>query len=197
MDERLKKQLELLSVIDRMKSVYRRNVIADGSRRGETDAEHSWHLCLYAITLAEYAPRGTDIDRTVRLCLTHDLVEVYAGDTFCYDEAGYRDKEQRERAAADRLFALLPPEQEREFHAYWEEFEQNETDEAKFANALDRMQPFLLNAATEFHTWHQSAVTAEKILEREAPVKEYFPDVFSYAEACVNDALKSGLIKER
>lgn len=196
MDEKLKSRLRFLTTIDKMKSIYRRNVIADGTKRGETDAEHSWHLALYAMTLAEYAPSGTDIDRAIKLCLTHDLVEVYAGDTFCYDAAGNADKNERETAAAQKLFSMLPLDQKEEFETLWQEFEENATNEARFANALDRMQPFLLNAETDFHTWHLNEITDQMVFQREAPVREFFPDVYRYVEECVQAAIDRGLLKK-
>lgn len=196
MEEQLKSRLRFLTTIDKMKSIYRRNVIADGSGRGETDAEHSWHLALYAMTLAEYAPAGTDIDRTIRICLTHDLVEVYAGDTFCYDAAANADKKERETAAAEKLFSVLPPAQKEEFEGLWREFEENATNEARFANALDRMQPFLLNAETDFHTWHLNEITDQMIFRREEPVRAFFPEVYRYVEECVERALERGLLKK-
>lgn len=196
MDEKLKSRLRFLTTIDKMKSIYRRNVIADGTKRRETDAEHSWHLALYAMTLAEYAPSGTDIDRAIKLCLTHDLVEVYAGDTFCYDTAGNADKNERENAAAQKLFSMLPPDQKEEFETLWQEFEENATNEARFANALDRMQPFLLNAETDFHTWHLNEITDQMVFQREAPVREFFPDVYRYVEDCVQSAIDRGLLKK-
>lgn len=149
---RFEQQMRFLVEIDQMKNVLRQTLLADGSRR-ESDAEHSWHLAMYAMLLSEYAPEPVDISRVVRMVLVHDLIEIYAGDTFCYDKEGNRDKAAREAAAADRLYALLPADQAGEYRALWEEFDRMDTPDSRFAAALDRIQPIINNYLTKGHTW--------------------------------------------
>ena len=139
---RLEQQMHFLIEIDQMKNVLRQTLLADGSRR-ESDAEHSWHLAMYAMLLAEYAPEPIDVNRVIQMVLVHDLIEIYAGDTFCYDLKGNQDKAEREGAAADKLYALLPADQAAEYRALWEEFDRMDTADSRFAAALDRLQPIL------------------------------------------------------
>ena len=171
--ERFEKQLRFLVEADKMKNVLRQTLIADGSRQ-ETDAEHSWHFALMAMTLFDHAreKEKIDLDRVIRMALVHDLVEVYAGDTFCYDEAANLDKADRERAAADRLFGLLPEEQGREYRALWEEFDEKSTPDAAYAAAIDRLQPLINNHLTGGHTWKKGNVKAEQVKKRIEPVRE-------------------------
>jgi len=157
--KRMEGQLRFLIEIDKMKSVLRQTLLADGSHR-ENDAEHSWHLALYAMILQEYAAGEIDIDRVVQMVLVHDLVEIYAGDTFCYDAAANTDKAERENAAAEKLFSLLEPEQGAYYEALWREFDAEETDDSKYAAAMDRIQPLMNNYMTGGHTWHLGIFTA-------------------------------------
>ena len=191
--DRFSEQLNFLKEIDRMKTVYRRNVVIDKSRQ-EDDASHSWHMAMFACVLKEYAPEGTDILTVIKMCLVHDLVEVYAGDTFCYDVEGNKDKAERERQAADKLFALLPEEQGKEFRELWEEFDAPTTNEGWFAAALDRLQPFLLNYNTGGHTWHLAKVTREDLLNRMAPVKNGMPGQWDRVVAMIDDAISKGFV---
>ncbi len=193
-DERLRKQFDFVVEIDKAKNIYRRNLIADGSRN-ENDAEHMWHMALTAMILSEYAEKDVDMNKVIRMALVHDLVEVYAGDTFAYDEKGYTDKLAREIAAADKLFAILPTEQGAEMRALWEEFDAGETKEACFANAIDRITPMLQNHLTDGHTWKLGKVQKSKILERAKPIEGYpkLYDVFLYI---LNNAIEKGHIAE-
>ena len=196
MTDKLKQQLEFLSEVDKMKSVTRQTLLSDKSRE-ETDAEHSWHFALMAITLFEYAGFETvDINRVVRMALVHDLVEIYAGDTFAYDIQGLADKEAREKAAADKLFALLPREQAGEFRSLWEEFDRMETPDAIYASAIDRLQPFLNNYLTDGHTWVKHGVTIEQVYNRMAPVKTALPQLWEYIEYVIRDSCEKGYIHE-
>ena len=163
---RLARQLAFLLEADRLKQVERQTDIIGGSRR-ENTAEHSWHLGLFALVLAEHADEPVDIARVLAMVLLHDLVEIDAGDTFAYDEAGYETKVAREQAAADRLFGLLPGEQGAELRAMWEEHEAGTTAEARFSNALDRLQPVLLNhAAGTDAPWARHGISYEQIVKR-------------------------------
>lgn len=174
---RLEQQIKFILEIDKLKTVIRQNFISDGSRR-ENDSEHSWHMAMMAVVLSEYF-EGADVLRTIKMALMHDLVEIYAGDTFAYDEKGYLDKEEREQKAADKLFSLLPPDQEKEFRELWQEFERADTKEAVFAASLDRLQPLLLNSATEGKMWKLQKVTKDKVLKRNEIVFENAPEIIA------------------
>ena len=196
MTERLHKQLEFIIEIDKMKSVYRRTLLADRSRE-ETDAEHSWHFALSALILHEYAAEEiVDINRVIQMALVHDLVEIYAGDTFAYDTRGYESKEQRERESADKLFALLPGDQAALFRALWEEFDAMETPDARYASAIDRLQPFISNSITEGHTWAQHGVTQGQIYNRMRPVEKTVPALWQFVEDVIRNARSKGYVKE-
>jgi len=190
---RLDRQLAFVREIDRLKGVLRRTTLHDASRR-ENSAEHSWHLATMAMAMAEYAPAGTDVSHAVRLCLVHDVVEIDAGDTFAYDTAGYADKEAREQAAAARLFGLLPPDQADAWRALWEEFEANATPTARYANALDRLQPLLANLATGGGSWHSSGVTPAAVRRRMAPIEHGCPALWPWVCATLDRAAAEGLI---
>ena len=162
--EKFLKRMQFLILADKMKSIYRQTLLADKSRR-ETDAEHSWHLALYALVLADYAPDGADIFRVVEMTLVH------AGDTFCYDKNANADKAQREKEAADKLFSVLPEDEGAHYRALWEEFDAQETPDARFAAALDRFQPVINNFLSDFPTWVNGNVTPGQIRERTALVQ--------------------------
>ena len=149
---RLDQQLKFTAEIDKMTGILRRTMLIDGSRR-ENDAEHSWHIAVMALLFSEYAIEPVDVARAIKMCVVHDLIEIYAGDTFAYDPVGNKDKEQREQAAADKLFAMLPQEQGQEIRSLWEEFDEMKTPDAKYAACMDRLQPFLHNTLTQGHTW--------------------------------------------
>jgi putative hydrolase of HD superfamily len=174
---RVAKQLGFLSEADRLKSVLRRTSLIDGSRL-ENSAEHSWHLVLVALVVREHAPAGLDELRVLELLAVHDLVEIDAGDTFAYDKAGIATKAARERAAADRIFGLLPDDQRIRLRALWDEFEAHETPEAQFANAIDRFQALLQNAGIGGGTWHSHNLTRKAVLERMAPIEHAIPGLW-------------------
>lgn len=194
-NERLNKQLYFTAEIDKMTSVLRRTKLIDGSRR-ENDAEHSWHIAVMALIFSEYAVRKPDIGRVVQMCVVHDLVEIYAGDTFAYDVKGNEDKEERERTAADRLFALLPEEQGDYIRRLWEEFDAIETVDAKYAACLDRLQPFLHNTLTDGHTWVESGASREAIEKRMAPIKDFMPEVYEWIIANMDNGVQKGWISQ-
>jgi putative hydrolase of HD superfamily len=196
MDIRFEKQLSFLTEIDKMKTVLRQTMLIDKSRQ-ETDAEHSWHFAVTAITLYEYAADpGVDINRVVRMALLHDLVEIYAGDTFAYDAKGNQSKEKREKDAADRLFSLLPEEQGAEYRALWEEFDAMETPDALYASAIDRLQPFINNSMTQGYTWVKHGVKKESVLKRMAPIRAALPALWGFVEQVIADACEKGYLKE-
>ena len=194
-NEKLRKQIEFAIEIDKMKLVLRRNLVADGSKR-EDDAAHSWHLAIMAMILEEYSAEKIDVNRVIKIALVHDLVEVYAGDTFAYDSKGYEDKEQRERDAADKLFGMLEGEQSTEIRALWDEFEAVETAESKYANAIDRIQPLLLNYLTNGHTWKLGSVSSAQVYKRMDIIRTATPELWDIVEGVIRDSLKKGLLKE-
>lgn len=193
-NEKLKKQIEFAVTVDEMKNILRRNLVVDGSRR-ENDAEHSWHLAIMAMLLEEYSAQKVNIERVLKIALVHDLVEVYAGDTFAYDEKGYEDKEAREIAAADKLFGMLGGEQGAEIRALWDEFEAGETHEAKYANAIDRIQPLILNYLTNGHTWKQGNVHAPQIYKRMDIIRTAAPELWQVVEGVIADSIEKGILK--
>lgn len=172
--DRLRCQLDFLVEADRLKSVLRQTTLCDGSR-AENSAEHSWHLALMASVLAEHAGAGVDGGRVLRMLLVHDLVEIDAGDTFAYDDAANVLRAARERRAAERIFGLLPAEQAGELAALWAEFEAGETTEARFAAALDRLQPLLNNHHSNGGSWRVHGVTREQVVRRMAPIERALP----------------------
>lgn len=189
---RLEKQINFLAEIDKMKSVYRQTLLMDRSRR-ETDAEHSWHLAMMAMTLLEYRQDpSADLLRVLRMVLVHDLVEIYAGDTFAYDPEGNKTKEKREKEAADRLFAILPEEQGAEYRALWEEFDRQETPDARFAVAMDRLQPFLSNYMTQGHTWKLGHVTEDQVRGRVGMIREAVPEIWPWVEEMLAECVQKG-----
>jgi len=193
--DRLQKQLWFLMEIDRMKTVLRRNVIADKSKQ-EDDAEHSWHMAVMAMVLFEYAPKGTDLLRVLKMALIHDLVEVYAGDTFCYDKTANQEKETRERDAADKLFGLLEADQAEEYRALWEEFDRMDTPDSLFTGAVDRLQPFLLNVHTGGHTWKLAPVTSADVYRRNEPVRRAMPQLWDIVDKLIQACIREGLLPE-
>src|SRR5262249_47343342 len=191
---RLARQIEFLAEADRLKTILRRTPLADGSRL-ENSAEHSWHVALAAVALVEYAPR-VDLQRGLELVAVHDLVEIDAGDTFAYDPAGRATKADRERAAADRIFALLPPDQAGRLRGRWDEFEAMETRESRYANALDRLQALLQNVGAGGGSWNAHRVERGQVLERMAPVEDALPDVWPFVVAVIDRFCASGAIQE-
>ena len=190
--DRLKKQLAFIVEVDKLKQIFRQNVLIL-DRRNENDAEHSWHITLMTMLLQEYFinPR-LDLLKVMKMTIVHDLVEIYAGDTFCYDEEGNQDKLEREKISAQRLFSLLPQDQKEEMWSLWWEFELQETDEAKFGACLDRLQPLLLNMHTDGHTWKKPGVNKVKVLERNAILKDYAPKLWEYVLCELEKATELG-----
>jgi putative hydrolases of HD superfamily len=192
--ERLGAQLDFLLAVDALKQVERRTRIVGGGRQ-ENTAEHSWHLALFALVLAEHCDEPVDLGRVLAMAVVHDLVEVDAGDTFAYDVAGEAAKVEREQAAADRIFGLLPPEQGAQLRALWEEYERGDTADARFAMAVDRLQPMLLNHADDGRTWHEHGITADRVLARNAAIGRSSAALWDAAQARVADAVARGLIE--
>jgi putative hydrolase of HD superfamily len=189
---RLSQQLAFILEIDKLKSILRQTPITGPERRQENDAEHSWHIAVIAALLAEYAPTAIDVARVIRMLLIHDIVEIDAGDTFAYDAAGYSDKAERESRAADRIFGLLPADQAAELRALWDEFEAAATPESRYANALDRLQPLLLNSRTGGGSWSNHHVTRAQVLTRMEPIRHGAPELWPVVQAIVDDASARG-----
>ena len=196
-NERLRAQVRFILEVDKLKEVFRQTVCTQ-SRRPENDAEHSWHLCLAAIVLAEHAndPR-VDILRVLKMVIVHDLVEIDAGDTFAYDSARMAGQHDREALAADRVFGMLPGDQAVEFRALWDEFEGRATPEARFAAALDRFQPVLLNCSTEGAAWRRHGVTEDRVVARNSHIAEGSAALWEEAARLIGDAVRSGHLAPR
>ena len=189
---RLERQLAFLLEIDKLKRIERMTKITGNTRR-ENTAEHSWHLAVFAAVLAEWSDEPIDIGRVLLLCLVHDIVEIDAGDTFAYDTTGYETKVAREQAAADRLFALLPPDQEPFFRALWDEYEDASTPESRFANAVDRLQPVMLNHASKDEApWKQHAVTLDQVVARNAPIADGSTALWAAAKRRIDEVVADG-----
>ena len=185
--------VEFLREIDQLKSVERRSLIMDGSRR-ENSAEHSWHVALMALLLAPYANEPIDVNRVIRMLLIHDLVEIDAGDTFAYDLVGRQNAAEREDAAARRLFGMLPTASQTEMLALWHEFEARATPEARFAKAMDRFLPVLHNYHTAGATWREHGVSLEQVLDLNACIDEGASDVWTYVQALLGNAQAAGYL---
>jgi len=192
-NERFERQIRFVLEIDRLKTIVRRTYLLHADR-AENTAEHSWHLAMMAILLAEYANEPVDVARVVKMVLIHDIVEIEAGDTYFYDAAAELDKELRERAAADRLFGILPPDQGEELRQLWDEFEAADTPEARFALALDRFMPQLHNYHTQGRSWVEHGITADRVLERNASMAEGSNKLWECARALVDDAVAKGFL---
>ena len=194
--DRLRRQIEFLVEIDRLKGVSRRTCRIDESRR-ENAAEHSWHLAVTAILLLEYAAEPSlDLLRVVKMLLVHDLVEIDAGDTFVYDEAGNSDKADREQKAAERIFGLLPPDQADAFRSLWDEFEARATPESRFACALDRLQPILHNYRTRGTVWREHGVTPEQVIAHNQHMADGSPQLWQYARQLIREAIEKGYFEQ-
>jgi putative hydrolase of HD superfamily len=190
--ERLERQVAFILEVDKLKEVFRQTLCTQ-SRRAENDAEHSWHLCLAVIVLAEHANEPSlDVLRVLKMLIIHDLVEIDAGDTFAYDTAALPGQHDREAVAAGRIFGLLPPDQASEFRALWDEFEERRTPEARFAAAVDRFQPCLLNTQTAGSAWRRHKVTEDRVLARNAPIAEGSAALWEHTRALIRQAAERG-----
>jgi putative hydrolase of HD superfamily len=194
--DRLAQQIQFIIEIDKLKGILRQTLLIDESRR-ENSAEHSWHLALMAVLLIEYAPAGVDLLSAIKMLLIHDLVEIDAGDTFCYDLQGNETKAEREMQAAIRLFGMLPPEQGAELKEIWHEFEARETATAKFAAALDRLQPVLHNQQTRGGTWQLHNINRAQVQQRVSPIETGAPKLWSFVQKLLDDCVEEGYLEPR
>lgn len=211
-NERMKKQLEFLLTLDKLKNVYRQTYILcddlpQGSKefddnfkekkplpRRENDAEHSFSLAIAAAVLAEYSNEPVDVAKVMKMVLVHDAVEIYAGDTYCYDDEGAKTKEAREKAAAEKIFGTLPEEQAAEYRALWDEFERNDTPEARFSNAMDRIQPLLLNYSREGYSWKEHGVNSSQVRKRFDKVKDGSAELGKMVDDLLDKAIENGFL---
>ena len=193
-DERLTSQIAFLVEADKLKLILRRTPLVDASRQ-ENSAEHSWHMILAAMIAREYLPASVDQARVFEMMAVHDLVEIDAGDTFAYDVAAQETKEARERAAADRIFGLLPSDQGSHLRELWEEFDAMESAESRFANAIDRLQPLLQNAYSGGGSWSAHEVTRAQVLQRMAPIESTMPALWPFVLGLIDEFSASGVIR--
>lgn len=192
---RLDQQLKFSAEIDKMTQVYRRTLLISGVRQ-ENDAEHSWHVAVMALLFKEYCIEEPNVERAIKMLVVHDLIEIYAGDTFAYDVKGNQDKAEREALAADKLYSQLPEEQGGELRALWEEFDAMETVDAKYAACMDRLQPLLHNTLTEGHTWRDGGAVRPQVEERSAIIKEFMPEVYNWIKKNIDRSVANGWLKE-
>ena len=192
----LNKLFDFLIEIDKEKSIVRQNYITDGSRK-ENDAEHAWHMAVMTLLLSGYANEKIDVLRTISMLLVHDLVEIDAGDTYAYDEAAKKTKEEREKKCADRIFSMLPESQGWYMRSLWEEFEERKTPEAKFAYTMDHIQPLMLNSTTEGKSWKEHGIRLSQVMKRNEHTAEGSEALWEYAyNTFVKPNVEKGILKD-
>ncbi|RAV27777.1 HD domain-containing protein [Sinomicrobium soli] len=193
--EKLIQQIAFIKEIDKLKYIQRKTKLFY-SDRNENDAEHSWHLAMMAIVLAEHSNKSIDILKVVKMVLIHDIVEIDAGDTFIYDTTKNHTNTDEELLAAKRIFGLLPAEQSNELIEIWEEFEAGETNEAKFARAMDRLEPLLQNASNNGGTWAEFNVPYQKVYDKKKVIKEGSDTIWDFAEKLIDESVEKGILKK-
>ena len=195
MQERLKKQSDFILEIDKEKNIFRQTHIS-GHGRNENDAEHAWHMAVMAYLLQEYSNEPIDVARVMLMCLTHDVVEIDAGDTYAYDAEGKKTQKMREDAAKERIYSLLPEDQKEKLTAIFDEFESNETAEAKFAHAMDNLQPLLLNNSNDGNDWREHGVSAAQVYGRQSKTKEGSEALYELTDRLIRENIAKGNIRE-
>ncbi len=193
--DKLLKQVEFIKEIDKLKYIQRKTRLFNSDRH-ENDAEHSWHLAMMTIVLAEHSDVPVDVLKVLKMVLIHDIVEIDAGDTFIYDTQKNHTNTHEELAAAKRLFGLLPQEQAEEFIAVWEEFEEGSTNEAKFARAMDRFEPLLQNTSNDGGTWAEFDVRYQQVYDKKKAIKHGSATIWTYAKNLINQSVASGILKK-
>lgn len=194
MDERLKKQLDFALEIDKEKNIFRQTHLS-GHGRNENDAEHAWHMAIMAYLLREYSNEPIDITRVMLMCLIHDVVEIDAGDTYAYDEEGKKTQKAREEAAKERIYSLLPEDQKKELSAIFDEFEESRTPEAKFAHAMDNLQPLMLNNSNDGGDWREHGVSAKQVYGRQSRTKEGSEKLYEITDQIIKKHKEKGNLK--
>ena len=195
MDDRMREQIEFALLMDKQKNIFRQNHLADNSRR-ENDAEHAWHMAVMAYLFREYANEDIDISKVILMCLIHDIVEIEAGDTYAYDEEAKKSQREREEIAKKHIFGMLPSDQGRELEALFDEFEAQETAEARFAKAMDNLQPVLLHEANGGGDWKEHEVTKEQIMRRQEKTRHGSEELFEVIKDIIDKHIAEGNIKE-
>ncbi|MBR3151980.1 MAG: HD domain-containing protein [Erysipelotrichaceae bacterium] len=195
MDKRIRKQLAFSLEIDKEKNIFRQTHLS-GHGRSENDAEHAWHMAVMAYLLREYANEEVDIGKVMLMCLIHDIVEIDAGDTYAYDEESLKTRKAREDAAKERIFSLLPEDQKKEFTALFDEFEEYKTAEAKYAHALDNLQPLLLNDSNDGGDWKEHGVTASAVYKRQNLTKLGSEKLFEITDQIIQENIRKGNLSE-
>lgn len=195
MDERLKKQLDFALEIDKEKNIFRQTHLS-GHGRNENDAEHAWHMAIMAYLLREYSNEEIDIAKVMLMCLIHDIVEIEAGDTYAYDTENLKTQKAREDAAKEKIYSLLPEDQKRELIALFDEFEEYQTPEAKFAHAMDNLQPLMLNNSNQGEDWREHKVTARQVYGRQSKTKSGSEKLFEVTDKIIQENIKKGNIQE-
>ncbi|MCI9355022.1 MAG: HD domain-containing protein [Firmicutes bacterium] len=194
--ERLEKQIKFILELDKIKSIIRQTYLANAIRK-ENDAEHSWHLAIMAIILEEYFDKDINLLKVIKMVLMHDVVEIDAGDTFCYDTKANQDKMIREKKAAERIYNILPENQAQEYKSLWYEFEEGQTKEAIFANVLDRLQPIMLNFETNGALWIENNISQQQVLNRNEKTLINGPkEISNYLITLLNKAVELGYLKK-
>ena len=196
MDERLKKQLDFALEIDKEKNITRQTHLS-GHGRNENDAEHAWHMAIMAYLLREYANENIDIGRVMLMCLIHDVVEIDAGDTYAYDEKGLSTQKEREDAAKERIYSLLPEDQKKELIALFDEFEAYETPESKFAHTMDNLQPLMLNHSNDGNDWKEHQANESQVYARQEKSRLGSEKLFQVIDDIIQENIKKGTIKAR
>jgi putative hydrolases of HD superfamily len=194
--DNLMKQVSFIKEIDKLKYIQRKTKLFN-SHRNENDAEHSWHLAMMTIVLAEHSDKPIDILKVLKMVLIHDIVEIDAGDTFIYDTLKNHTNTDQELLAAKRIFGLLPAEQAEEFITIWEEFEEGNTDEAKFAKSMDRFEPLLQNTSNNGGTWTEFNVPYQKVYDKKKAIKNGSTTIWNYAENLINESVDKGILKKQ
>ncbi len=192
--DNLAKQIEFIKEIDKIKYIERRTKLFNSDRR-ENDAEHSWHLAMMALVLAEYANEPIDILKVIKMVLIHDIVEIDSGDIFIYDTENNHTNTDEELKAAKRIFGILPKEQADEYIALWTEFEMGETIESRFAKTIDRLEPLLQNASNEGGTWKEYDVSYDKVIEKKEGIKNGSQAIWKYAKELIDNSVERGILK--
>ena len=195
MDERLKQQLDFALEIDKEKNIFRQTHLS-GHGRNENDAEHAWHMAIMAYLLQEYANELVDIGRVMLMCLIHDIVEIDAGDTYAYDTEGLKTQKAREDAAKERIFSLLPEDQKQKLTQLFDEFEEFQTPESKFAHAMDNLQPLLLNNSNGGGDWREHGVSAKQVYGRQQKTRQGSEKLYQVTDQILKEHIRKGNLKE-